>query len=522
MPLSKTRTIVVALALLSSLPLLPARGDEGRFMAASFSQNVGAAPPVVYGGQAYSFGEGTAAIFRYDMPTSDTVTLMASALPTAILEGAGAASAGGAIYVFGGEDASGNVLTGITRYDPVNDTIQSLATGLPRGLMDMGIASDGGQFVYLFGGIVCQSSGSCALSTARATNAIWRYDTSTGTTTTMSATLQTGSAQRFSAVAAGAFIYVFGGEVCGGCTYFRNIERYNPAADAIATVANMATALSWPALAYNGSSDIFVMGGFTQTVFGVTTYDTIQDYNLSTNTIRTLRATLPTPGFRNGAWIGGYAYVLGGDGTSIERYDPAFPGRPFLTATTPQANDTIDLSWTDAPNDAIDHQNVYREDPGASTFSLIATLSGSARAYRDVNITVEGQYHYEVSTVNAVGESPSTPAAAFAGTPPSAPQNPGTSTVIELQGTLFYPDITWSPPASTGGLPITAYDIYRGTSSGGETFLVQVASGPFTDYVDHSCPTPTGFDCYYQVSAVNAVGEGPRSAEVQPKLLGVV
>ena len=69
--------------------------------------------------------------------------------------------------------------------------------------------------------------------------------------------------------------------------------------------------------------------------------------------------------------------------------------------------------------------------------------------------------------------------------------------------------LTWTAP-SNGGSPITAYRIYRGTSSGGETFLVSVGPGT-TSYTDAAVVKKSRY--FYRVTAVNSIGEGPPSAE---------
>jgi hypothetical protein len=69
--------------------------------------------------------------------------------------------------------------------------------------------------------------------------------------------------------------------------------------------------------------------------------------------------------------------------------------------------------------------------------------------------------------------------------------------------------LSWTKP-SDGGSPITGYQVYRGTSSGTETLLAQV--GNVTSYTDTA--VSAGITYYYEVSAVNVAGEGPRSNEV--------
>jgi kumamolisin len=69
--------------------------------------------------------------------------------------------------------------------------------------------------------------------------------------------------------------------------------------------------------------------------------------------------------------------------------------------------------------------------------------------------------------------------------------------------------LTWQAPASSGSAPISGYRIYRGTASGAETLLTTV--GTVLSYKDQKASSGTRY--YYTVSAVNSVGEGPRSAE---------
>src|SRR5437879_10899724 len=86
---------------------------------------------------------------------------------------------------------------------------------------------------------------------------------------------------------------------------------------------------------------------------------------------------------------------------------------------------------------------------------------------------------------------------------PSAPQN---LQAVAGDGQVT---LTWDPPSDDGGAPILLYTIYRGNSSGGESFLITVAL--VTTYIDLT--VSNGVLYFYQVSATNAVGEGPRSNE---------
>lgn len=84
---------------------------------------------------------------------------------------------------------------------------------------------------------------------------------------------------------------------------------------------------------------------------------------------------------------------------------------------------------------------------------------------------------------------------------PSAPRN-----LVATGGTSKI-TLTWAPPTSDGESAVVNYSVYRGTTSGGETLLTTV--GPVLTYTDSAVTAGTTY--YYELSAINAVGEGPKS-----------
>src|SRR5439155_21896885 len=91
--------------------------------------------------------------------------------------------------------------------------------------------------------------------------------------------------------------------------------------------------------------------------------------------------------------------------------------------------------------------------------------------------------------------------------PPTLPSAPRNLQAVPGDGQVT---LTWQPPSDDGGSPILLYTIYRGTISGEESFLITVPV--VTTYTDAT--VTNGVTYYYQVSATNAIGEGPWSSEV--------
>jgi len=176
----------------------------------------------------------------------------------------------------------------------------------------------------------------------------------------------------------------------------------------------------------------------------------------------------------------------------------AGPGRITLTWAAPASNGGSPLSnYRIYRGTSSGGETLYATIPLVTTWTDPATTPGST-------------YYYKVTALNAAAEGASStevsraPAAAAVPAAPTVPYD------------VAYPSqvsIFWTVPVLTGGAPITEYRLYRGTSPGGATLL---RSLPATATQTSDCcnPPTDGVRYYYQVSAVNVVGEGLRSLEV--------
>jgi hypothetical protein len=97
--------------------------------------------------------------------------------------------------------------------------------------------------------------------------------------------------------------------------------------------------------------------------------------------------------------------------------------------------------------------------------------------------------------------------AAPASAPPTVPQD------FLLQPQAVSILLTWQPPVSDGGSPLLGYYVHRGLVKGGSKAVVaQVPHESEHRYIDTD--VLEGATYYYELSAYNADGEGPRTGEL--------
>jgi fibronectin type 3 domain-containing protein len=274
-----------------------------------------------------------------------------------------------------------------------------------------------------------------------------------------------------------------------------------------ATAGNASVALAWGAPASNGGSAITGYKVYRGTSSGgetlLTTLGNVTSWNDNTAS--------------NGSTYYYRVTALNSVGESATSNEVAAtpsapataPSAPSLSSATP-GNGSVALAWS-APSSnggsAITAYRVYRGTSSGGEI-LLASL-GNVTSWSDSGVTNGTTYYYKVSALNSAGESvasnersatPTAPATA-----PGAPTLTGAS-AGKPRGVA----LTWNAPTSNGGSAITGYRVYRGTASGGETLLTTL--GNVTSWTDASALSGTTY--YYKVTAVNAVGESPRSNEL--------
>ncbi len=190
------------------------------------------------------------------------------------------------------------------------------------------------------------------------------------------------------------------------------------------------------------------------------------------------------------------------------------PNPPTDLIATALATNEIGLTWT-APTSNITGYDVYRgtTSGGESSTPLNSTpLSATATSYDDLTAAAGTQYFYTVQAIDSTAAS--SPSLEANTTTPSsglaAPTVPTNLTASVASATEL--DLSWT--AGSGGGTVTGYNVYRGTTPGGES-TTPLNSTPLspstTTYQDTTVTTGTTY--YYVVQAVDSTVASPSSNE---------
>jgi predicted phage tail protein len=191
------------------------------------------------------------------------------------------------------------------------------------------------------------------------------------------------------------------------------------------------------------------------------------------------------------------------------------PGTPALLTAAP-GDQQVTLSWDPPAPDAgspVSGYNVYEgTSPAGATGPPVNSSPVNLTRYTVTGLTNGSTYYFTVKAVSRVGngETEGQASCDASATPVTVPEAPAGLTAVpgDQQVTL-----SWNPPASDGGSPVGGYNVYQGTSPGGEgdtpvnSSLVTSTSYPVTGLTD-------GSTYYFTVKAVNAQGQSAASGEV--------
>lgn len=206
---------------------------------------------------------------------------------------------------------------------------------------------------------------------------------------------------------------------------------------------------------------------------------------------------------------------VGDSAASNQASGTTVPGTPAGVTATGQFGQ-VSLSWNapangDAP---ITGYNVYcstTAGPKGTAVNVAPVTSPYTDTMCNGSALSNGtNYYYEITAVNAGGESQPTAqvsTATLPGAPTGLSGSPGNKQV----------SLSWTAPAN-GNAPITGYNVYCSTALGFKGTQVTSTAGTTTTYLDNTCngaALSNGVPYYYEVTALNASGEGPTSSQIK-------
>ena len=183
------------------------------------------------------------------------------------------------------------------------------------------------------------------------------------------------------------------------------------------------------------------------------------------------------------------------------------PGAPRgLTAAAGDAQ--VSLSWQAPGSDGGAAITGYRVYQGTSK-KPVASVTGTSTTVK--NLTNGTAYSFKVTAVNKAGEGPASGAASA--TPTAKVTKPGLPNGLTASPGNGKVTLSWTAPGSDGGAGLSGYEIYRGTSPGGESGTpVNASLVAGTSFTVTGLANGTRY--YFTVAAVNkAKLQGAKSGE---------
>jgi hypothetical protein len=213
--------------------------------------------------------------------------------------------------------------------------------------------------------------------------------------------------------------------------------------------------------------------------------------------------------------LGGASGVWGGSlAGEVEWFES--PSAPLNPSATDQGGGVVRVEW-DAPaatggTPITGYRILYDSDPAFGSPGVI-DVSATSTVRNISGLSVGTTYHVRVYAKNAVTEAAGTYSVASSTVSASTGAVPGAPTSLDITTALGYVALTWSPPASDGGVTIERYDVqYSLNSSFTSPTTVQIPADASRVYTLAGPLEGTAY--WMRVRAVNDVGAGAYAAAV--------
>jgi hypothetical protein len=191
---------------------------------------------------------------------------------------------------------------------------------------------------------------------------------------------------------------------------------------------------------------------------------------------------------------------------------PTAPGVPQGVSAAALTATSASVSFSPPAADGGSPLTGYTVHCASTDGGVGRTVAATSSPRTVAGLTTGATYRCRVRAVNAVGSGPYSAYSSLfvVRAEPAAPQD-----VAARSATATSASVSFSPPASDGGSPVTGYHVQCTSSDGGTNRTVSATSSPRTVT---SLTTGATYRC--RVRAINTVGAGPYSAYSPSFLLG--
>ncbi|MDT7713990.1 MAG: hypothetical protein QOG46_2953, partial [Pseudonocardiales bacterium] len=200
---------------------------------------------------------------------------------------------------------------------------------------------------------------------------------------------------------------------------------------------------------------------------------------------------------------------------TITATPPGEPPQPSATRGNGQATVDFVAPTRDGGSDITGYTVTAHDQSNPSSPTNGKTVSGGGSPLTVGGLTNGDSYTFTVKAINAAGTGdPSQPSAPV--TPATVPSAPtGVSAVTGIDRGV----VTFSPPTSTGGMPITGYTVTtRDTTNPSDPTNGKTVSGTASPLTITGLTA--GHNYTFTVFAQNAIGPGPASSATGPGRVG--
>jgi len=277
-----------------------------------------------------------------------------------------------------------------------------------------------------------------------------------------------------------------------GLSQTLSLQTLRTSADSATNLVATAVSAQEIDLSWSPPTDPTGLGQYQ--VFGGTSPSNLQEIVVATSS---------TTSYRNHPLAPGTTYYYGivavEDGIAAPMTPVAsattlpLPNPPSIVTVAPAAT-SITLTWQENPQANGLPISFYEIYQGATPGDMHEVASTTSTTFTATYLAPNTTYYFEI-VASDTGHDPSPPCGLAATTSaiPAAPVN-----VVAAANSATQVTITWSETVPPNGLPISTYNVYRGTSPTGLALLT-VRTAPL--YIDTAVSASTTY--YYAIAAVD-------------------